>query len=397
MASELLKDVTVRNLKPQPGRQIFVRDNRIKGFGVCVSPGGTKTFQVVYLIGKKAKRLTIGRYPSMTLSDARQRASAALNQVADGRDPAVEKQRARAEYHSKLFETLVDDFIQNYAKKRTRNWAETERLLKREFIPLWKKWPIHTISRRDVTKALNSLVDRGAPSVANHGLAAICKMLNWAIEQDLIDRSPCFGVKAPARIVSRDRVLSEGDLIKVWLAAERMGYPYGAIVRLLILTAQRPGEVSGMRWSELDLVKAQWLIPKERTKPGREHLVPLSPLAITLIKGLPRLHDDLVFPARGKDNPLSGFSKWKRELDGLSEVAEWQIRDIRRTVTTALAELKVPPHVAEAILNSSKRNHLGCRQGLQSPRIFGRETGRLESLGAYSECTHHKGHCKAAS
>ena len=102
-------------------------------------------------------------------------------------------------------------------------------------------------------KVLNAIVARGSPSAANHALATVRKMFNWAIEQGHVDRSPCFGVKAPSKNKSRDHVLTMDELVRIWLAAETMGWPYGRIVQLLILTGQRRNEVTGMRWCELDL------------------------------------------------------------------------------------------------------------------------------------------------
>ena len=202
-----------------------------------------------------------------------------------------------------------------------------------------------------MTKVLNGIVKRGSPSAANHALAAVRKMFNWAIEHGHVDRSPCFGIKAPSKLKSRDRVLTVEELVRIWQAAEKMGYPYGRIIQLLILTAQRRNEVTGLRWVELDLAKTTWTIPAERTKPGRTHELPLNESAVDLIQSLPRVHEDLVFPARGKDNPASGFSKWKRQLDELAGFGTWRIHDIRRTVASSMAQLKVPPHVIERVLN----------------------------------------------
>ena len=352
MASTVLTDIAVRNLKPSVGRQVDVYDSKIRGLAVRVSPMGTKAFVIWYRIGSKARRLTLGRFPTMTLAEARKRAQEALLQVADGKDPAAEKQRARSEYDGKLFSTLVDEFIETYAKRKTRGWHETDRLLRREFVSFWASWPVQTISRQDVAKVLNAIVKRGSPSVANHALAALRKMFNWAIEYGHLDRSPCFGIKAPTKLKSRDRVLTVEELVCIWQAAEKMGYPYGRIIQLLILTAQRRNEVTGMRWVELDLAKATWTIPAERTKPGRTHELPLSESAVKLLQGLPKTHEVFVFPAaRGKDNTVSGFSKRKRQLDELAEFGTWRLHDLRRTVASRLAQLRVPPHIIEKILN----------------------------------------------
>jgi hypothetical protein len=141
------------------------------------------------------------------------------------------------------------------------------------------------------------------------------------------------------------------ELVSIWRAANEMGWPYGRIVQLLILTGQRRNEVTGMRWSELDLAKGQWTIPAERTKPGRVHELPLVPAAVDLIQRLPKIHDQYVFPAKGKDNSASGFSKWKHELDRIAGLSDWRIHDLRRTVASGMAQLKVAPHIIERVLN----------------------------------------------
>ena len=132
---------------------------------------------------------------------------------------------------------------------------------------------------------------------------------------------------------------------------EAVGDPFRCIVQLLVLTGQRKSEVTGMRWTELDLANRIWRIPADRTKPGRAHEVPLTNTVIELLRCVPKLHDEFVFPARGRDNPASGFSKWKRELDALAGINAWRLHDLRRTVASGMARRKVPPHVIERVLN----------------------------------------------
>jgi Arm DNA-binding domain len=116
MPATLLTDTAIRKMKPTAGRQVDVYDSNVRGLVLRVSPNGTKTFVVWYRIGGKARRLTLGRFPILQLADARQRAKAALVQVADGRDPAAERQRAREEYGDKLFGPLSREYIERYAK-----------------------------------------------------------------------------------------------------------------------------------------------------------------------------------------------------------------------------------------------------------------------------------------
>ena len=179
----------------------------------------------------------------------------------------------------------MDEFIAKYAKRKTRSWHETERLLTREFARPWKHLLVGQISRRDVIKILDDIVARGSPSAANHAFAAVRKLFSWCVERDYIEHSPCFGLRAPSKFVRRDRVLSEDELLAIWSAARQMGYPFGRAVQLLILTGQRRGEVMGMRWPDLDLKEKRWIIAAERNKSGRDHVVPLTAAVEDLIKG----------------------------------------------------------------------------------------------------------------
>jgi integrase len=221
--------------------------------------------------------MKLGTYSKeLTLAEARLRARTALDLVRQGRDPAAEKQKASLTYASRLFPIIVEEYIERYAKLQTRGWKEIARLLRVEFVKPWDKLPLESITRRDISKLLNAMVARGAPSTANHGFAAIRHLCNWAISQGYLEASPCLGMKPPSKIKRRQRRLKEADLLRIWPAAEQMGWPFGPIVQVSILTGQRRGEVAGMRWAELDLTARTWTIPAERNKANRTHVLPLS-------------------------------------------------------------------------------------------------------------------------
>jgi integrase len=343
-------DLYLRSLQPST-KQFEVRDAKVTGLLMRVSPGGTKSFGVWFRIGGKGTRMKLGTYPTpVTLAEARIRAKAALELVSQGRDPAAEKQKASVTYASRLFPVIVEEYIEKYAKLQTRGWKETARLLRVEFVKQWDKLPLDSITRQDISKILNAAIARGAPSTANHAFAAIRGLCNWAVSQGYLEASPCLGMKAPSKIKRRERRLKEDLLVNVWCAANEMGWPFGPIVQLLILTGQRRGEVAGMRWDELDLSARTWTIPPERNKAKRLHTLPLSDAAVRLIEMLPKVDDELVFLARGSRNRVSGFSAWKRELDKLAS-AGWRLHDLRHTVASGMAQLKVPPHIIERVLN----------------------------------------------
>jgi integrase len=345
-----LTDLLLRKLKSGEER-IEVWDAKLPGFGVRVSPAGTKSFVLLYRFRGLPQRLTLGRYPVLALGEARELAKEALNQVARGIDPRQAKEELPATY---LFGGVVDEFVRMHCSQRNRESTrkETARILQHDFVSQWKRRDVREIGRKDVLDVLDSIVERGAPSGANHALAAIRKCFNWCVERGLIESSPCSTIKKPAKAEARERVLSDDELRSIWQAAEAIGYPLGVMVQLLLLTAQRRNEVVGMRWQDVDLSSAIWTIPGELAKSGRPHLVPLSARTHSCLASLPRLHESFVFPARGNGTTtFSGFSKLKAKIDQLSGVQAWTLHDLRRSAATHMGRLGVAPHVVERILN----------------------------------------------
>jgi integrase len=153
--------------------------------------------------------------------------------------------------------------------------------------------------------------------------------------------------KAP----TRKRVLTDEELVKVYRAAEATPYPFGPLVQLLILTGQRRGEIAGLHSTWVDTADATVTLPEGFAKNSREHAVPLGPMALSVLA--PLVKDGLIFPRRGsEDKPFCGFSKSKQSLDAaLKGVAPFTLHDLRRTFSTNIAKLGVPPHIKEALLN----------------------------------------------
>ena len=186
---------------------------------------------------------------------------------------------------------------------------------------------------------MNALLDavhnRGSHVMANRLLAVLRKLFNWCVSRDIVTASPCDGVPAPHREKARDRVLSDDELTAIFNAARQMGGAFGAIIHILILTAQRRNEVSEMTWSELDLDTSLWTIPSSRTKNEKPHFVHLSSQAKAVFNSITGV-GEFVFTSNGT-TPFSGFSKAKKRLDELSGVLDWRLHDIRRTVTSGIA------------------------------------------------------------
>ncbi|MGE0023215.1 MAG: tyrosine-type recombinase/integrase [Hyphomicrobium sp.] len=344
----MLNDLTIRKLAaPAEGVAQFP-DGSIPGFGVRVTSNGVKSFYLAYRHHGKSRRLNLGRYPTTKLQKARAKAFAALSEIEEGRDPSGESSKAED------FGSALDAFVGGYCKRYNRpsTAAETERLLRVYFLPIWQRRSIETITKADVAAALEPVMKRGSQMAARHAFAAVRKMFNWMVEQGAIETSPCVGMKAPAKAGSRDRVLSDGELKAIWNNATTIGYPFGPIVQILMLTAQRRGEVAAMMWADVDTEKGIWTIPGDRTKNGKTHAVPLCPSVLTVLAEVTCTSSPFVFPARGKpEQPYSGYSKGKRELDAAADLHDWTLHDIRRTAATGMARLGIAPHVVERVLN----------------------------------------------
>lgn len=354
MATTKLTDALIRNLEPDPkGRQQEHFDSVVRGLAVRVSQGGAKAFVQLYRFQQRSRRYTLGRYPDITLAEARKRARRVKLEVSQGLDPVVEKYRLTRRPEA-TFDDVLRAYIERYARIHTKSWEDTKQRLERHFLPRWKHRDVKTIRRNDVQAVLDGLFAKGQHAAANKLLALIRKLFNWAVETEFLEDNPCAGIKSVS-LPERERVLDDRELSAIWRAAAETSYPFGPIVQLVALTMQRRGEVASMEWSQLDLQKATWTLPSSHTKAKRLTVVPLSAKAIEIITALPQLHDKLVFPALGKDTCVSGFSKWKRDLELLVGSDDWDqpwtLHDLRRTAATWLAANDVPLHVIERLLN----------------------------------------------
>lgn len=365
----------IDNLRPTAKDAIYW-DSELKGFGVKVTPKNRKVFLVMHRpkghIGA-AKKYTIGTHGEWTVQQARDRAREVLTEGSKGNDVGAIERVERQRKSSDMLTDLVDEFLKKHAAQN-RTHDETKRILERELLPKHGKKSIHVITKHDVLSALESIRDRGSPIMANRALAAIRKLMNWCVSRGIIDVSPANGISQLSKEVSRDHVLTLEETRAALISAKKMGYPYGNIVELLFLTAQRRNEVGEMCWSELDLDKASWTIPAERAKNGKAHDVHLSEDALTILRSIRRVvstdnvESNLVFTTTGT-TPFSGYSKAKIALEkqmlevlqkaandkGINpdtvKLTPLRLHDIRRTVTTELSKLGVAIHVADAILN----------------------------------------------
>lgn len=410
-----LDDLTVRNLKPES--KIYycmdITDKAKKGFGVRVYPSGVRVFIFKYKIDGVQKLLNLGEYPSTTLKSAREEFEKQFTRVrdlrngkSDGADPVKEiklqaERRIKEDAEHKQAPTvagLVKDFIEKHSKKKNRNWKDIERMLNKEVVSEWGKRKAKDISKRDVNILLEKIVDRGSPATSNQVLKHVRKMFNFAIEQDIQQHTPCLGVKIKSKETPRERNLSEDEIRSLWETLDTCSISDDVkrALRLVLVTGQRPGEVSAMHSGEID--GRWWTIPGEAiyTAQAKNHLthrVYLTNTALELIGSLKAIDkktgEVVVDPKTGKevgkgyifpcphskkDKPIDTRalahavrrnlnwpvlhngkpvfdSKGKQVTENRLEVEPFTPHDLRRTATTLMAKCKIIKEHRERVLN----------------------------------------------
>ncbi|MQA65045.1 MAG: tyrosine-type recombinase/integrase [Alphaproteobacteria bacterium] len=351
-------------------------DDQLKGFGVRVSGTGKslrKNYVVVYRPfpgGRTAPKRWYGIGPHgspWTADTARTEAKRILGLVADGDDPARDKATERQK-DGKTVSELVDSFVTLHAKRKApRSWQSTERLLKQRFVPVIGTKRPCDVSRADIAGILDDMAGE-TPIAANRALICAKMFFRWCVERGHAESNPCESLSRPAApSQGRERVLSDDELLEVWKAAEAVGTPWAALVKLLVLTGQRRTEVAAMKWAEVDSDKKLWTLPADRTKNKTAHEVPLTETALAVIEAQPRIKSGKTFCpyilTTSGTSPVSGFSKAKKAIDAgilkarrkevekAKEMPSWTLHDLRRTTTTGMARLGISPHVADKVLN----------------------------------------------
>ncbi|RCX28439.1 tyrosine-type recombinase/integrase [Thioalbus denitrificans] len=359
-------DADIRNAKLKATRYDLREGD---GFGVRVSPTGERSFFFAYDFLGRRRRMTLGRYPDLSLKDARREKAKAAALLAQGIDPATKRANARreqsaaekAEREAETVAHLASEYLEKWAKPRKRSAAEDERMLQKDVLPKWKRRKVKDITRRDVNKLLDGIAARGAPIAANRTLALVRRMFNFAVEKGYLDSSPATHVRPPAKENRRERILSDEEIRAFWNRLDGVTPYTRHALRLLLLTGQRSGEVLQMEWSELDMAGGWWTIPAAKAKNGETHRVPLAGMALDIIRELDaiRASEQWVFPGRNqpKDKPAKPMTRasLSRAVTRWATGNPWTPHDLRRTVATRLGELGFDRLVQDKVLNHKDR------------------------------------------
>lgn len=432
MAKKMFTYLAIKKLEPA-AKRLELPDAGAPCFYVCVEPTGAKGFAMRFRRpdGRNA-RLVLGSFDptvrrphpkpeigaSLTITEARLLAGRIHHERASGADVISErkamklKQRLQiAADNDNAFGVLAPRYFEDYARHRTRRWIEAARyfgLAYREgeseptvnrggLCDRWADRPVRNIGPADIRVVVDEAIKRSVPGLerrregpraeatgrALH--ARLSAFFRWCVDDMRIETNPCSKLRRPAPSKSRERVMSDAELVAVWKACDGLVPQYGGLVRLLIVSGARLREIGYMRWSELNGDLSLWSLPATRAKNGRDHLVPLPPLARDIINSVPRVSDVFVL-SLGGDKALESYARLKRQLDGLARVSEpWTLHDLRRTMASGLQKLGIKLEVTEAVLNHVGGSRSGIVGVYQRYAFDDEKRAALEAWAAHVE------------
>ena len=344
----------IDKIKPASSRS-EIADADTKGLYLVVQPSGVKSFAVRYRHREKTVKYTLGRYPKLTLSEARQAARKVMSLVERGIDPKDFKKTPER------FEVAFHEFLARHVSQN-RSQYEVERQLKHDLLPAFEGMLLTDITKRDIIKVLDKAVDRGANVMANRLLATLRKFFSWALVRDLVADNPCSTLEPPSKEQPRDRILSHQEIKLFWHSAACLSdnndpsKAYERYFKFLLLCGQRRTEVAEMRWEELD--ENTWHLPAARSKNAKSHSVPLTDDMHRII-GPKSGATGFVFSLTGK-HPINNIGRVTSRLKTImvkeassQYIADWKPHDLRRTVASEMARLGIYQEVLERLQNRS--------------------------------------------
>jgi integrase len=370
ITDELITATLARPTRPAP---IEIIDALEPGLRLRIGPGAARWSYRLARPDQSRLRLALGSWPEVSVGDVRQlvaRLKTSFETPApDG--PAV---------------LTVADLLERYTTRRLSQ-LRTGRVMGRAITcALWPlaQRDVATLGRRDISEVVDAMADR-APIHANRVLAYLKALFGWAVGRGYLEVNPAAGISKPSREVTRDRTPSVDEIVEIWNAAGELDYPFGPVIRLLILTASRRDEVGGMRIEEISIDDdgqgGAWTLPAGRSKNGRAIRMPIVPSAAKILdvamKARP-VEGPFVFSTTGR-TPVSGWSRAKAKVDTVvsarrraqsvsEDMPHWRFHDLRRAFATAACDvLHIDPAIADRCLN-----HVGASTTSVISRVYAR-------------------------
>jgi integrase len=385
-----LTDAAVMALKPA-AKEYEVHDTLRDGLRIRVNPGGTKSWTLFYHRDGRNRRLGLGRYPRVSLSHARERAAAELGRIKgpERADPAVEIAVQRS---APTFGELAALFLksQHFATRALKTQRELGRIVEVDLLPQWGSRRLSTIDRQEIQQWGDRVVSEGRTYMANRCREYMQLIWHWGLGRAELSVPPSPFYKLPKAFLGeapRDRVLSHEEIRRVFAAIEREPRITAAWWVMVFLTAAHDkSEVMRMEKAEVDRDRNVWIIPREKTKAKRSVVLPLSPWALEVLDAVTPLSrgSAFFFPSPKGDAPMSSARRAATRLQERAGV-EFEIRDIRRTVATAMSEIEIDPEIVDRVLNHAIPSESRVTKTYQTRLLWAKLREKREALEKWAE------------
>ncbi len=353
----------------KPGSRVEYYDKVVEGLVLRVTSTGHKSYSLRY--GDDGKRFTIGKADDFTLSEARNFAKDLKHKVRHGEDPQADKIRQRKAPKAKTVTDLADLFKQRHLpnlKESTRK--DYERRIDNFILPALGKFDINDVERYHVIELLEDIAegDTPAPIQSNRVRAIMSSMYNFGLNRGIADTNPVQSVKPLGKENTRKRVYERHEIKTLWETFDSTHEPFRSLFKMLLICGQRAGETRLMRWDQIQ--DNIWTIPEENTKAKRAQVLPLPELALKVLKDRKNnlQKSDYVFASTmNPKEPINWLQKIAGEVREKSTIKDFRLHDLRRTVATYMAELKVDRTTLGKVLN-----HKGLAGDSQVTAVYDR-------------------------
>jgi integrase len=362
------------------GGQIDYHDSVVPGLALRVTAHGRRSWCFHFRSPRDGKRAraTIGTYPATSLAAARGKALEARQHVEAGNDPRL--MLAGQASAGMTVAGLMEAYLADPERSELRSKDEIERRLRRNVIPIIGEIKLSELRRRDVRNVTDAMLRRGVKVEATRVFEDVRAMIRWAVQNEYLDANPLDGMGKPAEATSSNRVLSDDEVRTLWAGlptALAKSVQCQRIIKLCLTTGQRVGEVAGMMRAELDLKAREWRLPGSRTKNAAAHTVPLSDLALSIIKEATADAGKgaAIFPCgKGSLSPVAVARTILRANDTERfGIASWSAHDLRRTALTGMARLGIAPIVLGHVANHRTTTRAGVTLAVYQQYAYDKE------------------------
>lgn len=355
--AKALTPASVEKLKEE-GAAYRVPDTRAQGLAIRVAANGTKTWDLAFRITGtgKMRRLSLGKFPAISIDDARRRARELVEAAQKGRDLLEEEEEAAREEARRLsVDALIDTYVKRRVKGKLRTAKEIESRLKRGLAGIIDM-KATAVRRRDIRDLLDACADSGLMREAEKRRQTIGAMFRWALSQDYVEADPCAGLKAYDTGTLRERVLTTEEIAILWPWLDDLPPDYRDALRLQLLIGGRIGEVAGMRRDEIDQENWTWRLPPERSKNGKPRMTPLVGLARDIVEARLGSRGPLFTTEGGKPLGASHIGVALSHRENRRPIPHFTSHDLRRTTATGLADLGIALDLVAAVLGHEAGN-----------------------------------------